>query len=174
MIRSKRGVARCAGQTHLGGKNLTKSCEKKPRFPANKLRRSNREKYELGQYVFVNAADKRIRNHFWIAKVIGVLKRQKYKVQWAYRPIDLPCSVRDNDRFSKWEILMTEGSHEQAILEGATFMGRADVLEQCEDRNGMSGWYWNRYYDDSSGLYCRDERIEQEFHREPSVGWTKE
>ncbi|PVH90490.1 hypothetical protein DM02DRAFT_620990 [Periconia macrospinosa] len=53
-------------------------------------------------------------------------------------------------------------------------MGRAGVLEQCKDRNGMSGWYWNRYYEDSSGLYRRDERIKQEFDREPSVGWTKE
>ncbi|PVH91378.1 hypothetical protein DM02DRAFT_734193 [Periconia macrospinosa] len=174
MIRSKRGVTRCAGQIRLGGKNLTKSCRKKPRFPANKLRRSNREKYELGQYVFVKAADKRIRNHFWIAKIIGVLKRQKYKVQWAYRPIDLPPSATVNHRFSPWEILMTEGTHEQAILEEATFMGKACVLEQYDARKGLNGWHWKLYYEDSLGLYRRDNRIKQEFDREPSVRKTKE
>ncbi|KAK3063709.1 hypothetical protein LTS18_013415 [Coniosporium uncinatum] len=79
----------------------------------------------------------------WVAKVTGVVSKNRLKVCWLYDPASLQL-VPDNP----FELIAS--NHEDKIPLHSV-LHTTEVAEHCYSQGSLHGWYWYRFYDVVSG-----------------------
>jgi len=79
----------------------------------------------------------------WVAKVTGVMSKNRLKVCWLYDPASLQL-VPDGP----FELIAS--NHEDKIPLHSV-LRTIEVAEHCYSQGGLHGWYWYRFYDVVSG-----------------------
>jgi len=75
----------------------------------------------------------------WVAKVTGVVSKNRLKVCWPYDPVSLQLIPDD-----PFELIASNHEHKIPLH---SVLHTIEVAEHCYSQGGLHGWYWYRFYD---------------------------